>query len=290
VHVVFSTDCSPFQSWQSYLVFHSAHAVSQPGRITRIVSGCEPEEEAALASWHSDHRISPDHHIHFTPRFDQVDDTGKTYSFFNKPFGVLHWLENAVGLTAAGGISDEDVMVAIIDPDMVFLAPIANDFSSNAVVSKFVAARHQATGAAFPASCTHGNPFGQQYGLGNGWQKFDLLEITGDPNSPAMGMNAQDANAFYPVGPPYIATGRDMYAIVKDWAKVRSTNTHAHAHAHLILPLLAVRAPRERAVPAPAGRDVRVLHRRRAQPPPPPHAGQPHGVQHGRRRRGLGLC
>lgn len=35
IHILFSTDCSTYQDWQSLLVFHSAYAVGQKGEITR---------------------------------------------------------------------------------------------------------------------------------------------------------------------------------------------------------------------------------------------------------------
>jgi hypothetical protein len=173
------------------------------------------------------YRISDRHHVHFTPKFDEIDGTGKTYSFFNKPFGVLHWLENAIGVDmATGKLLDENVMVVINDPDQIFLKPIINNFpKEHVVVSNYVVQRHDRNGIAFPEQCTHGHPFGQQYGLGAGWKKFDLDAITLDPNSPAKAISEQDAGAFYPVGPPYMATGRDMYTIVKDWSKfVRPVN------------------------------------------------------------------
>jgi len=120
----FSTDCPPFQSWQSYVVFHSAMSVSQPGEITRILSGCTADEQNSLKQWHDEHRISTHHHVHFTPKFDQVDGSGKTYSFFNTPFGVLHFLEHVIGLAQDGTIADPDVMIVISDPDQIFLKPI----------------------------------------------------------------------------------------------------------------------------------------------------------------------
>ena len=43
-HTIFSTDCSEFQHWQSYLFFHAAMKVKQPGYVTRIASGCKEEE------------------------------------------------------------------------------------------------------------------------------------------------------------------------------------------------------------------------------------------------------
>ena len=53
-HIVFSTDCSGYQKWQSYLLFYSAYKVQQPGTITRIASGCTEEEEAIEREFHSD--------------------------------------------------------------------------------------------------------------------------------------------------------------------------------------------------------------------------------------------
>lgn len=53
-HLIFSTDCSRYQHWQAYLLFHSAFKVKQPGTVTRIVSGCSEEEGKAEKSWHND--------------------------------------------------------------------------------------------------------------------------------------------------------------------------------------------------------------------------------------------
>ena len=49
VHIVFSTDCSPFQDYQSEVVFHSALLVGQRSPITRIASGCDEKRAAELA-------------------------------------------------------------------------------------------------------------------------------------------------------------------------------------------------------------------------------------------------
>ena len=48
VRVVFSTDCTPYQDWQSEVVFNSADVVGHRGPVTRIASGCSAEKEAAL--------------------------------------------------------------------------------------------------------------------------------------------------------------------------------------------------------------------------------------------------
>eukprot|EP01083_Nonionella_stella_P125576 379818_1 len=43
-HMVFSTDCSAYQQWQSYLLFYYAMKNGQPGTVTRIASGCTEEQ------------------------------------------------------------------------------------------------------------------------------------------------------------------------------------------------------------------------------------------------------
>ena len=44
IHVIFSTDCNPFQDWQTLVVFNSAREVGQKGPVTRIASGCDEVE------------------------------------------------------------------------------------------------------------------------------------------------------------------------------------------------------------------------------------------------------
>lgn len=66
LHIVFSTDCSPYQDWQSLLVFHSAHQVGQTGLMTRIASGCDELKKVELKAlyqklWGSTYLV------HFTP-------------------------------------------------------------------------------------------------------------------------------------------------------------------------------------------------------------------------------
>ena len=94
VHVVFSTDCTFFQDWQSLLVFHSAIAVGQEGNITRIASGCSIEKQASLIDLYA--KLFPRYNVHFTPDFKTDKKTKKEYEFYNKPYGMDHWLNNAV--------------------------------------------------------------------------------------------------------------------------------------------------------------------------------------------------
>eukprot|EP00953_Heterococcus_sp_UTEX-ZZ885_P031522 16536-Heterococcus_DN1.PRE.3 len=49
VHVIFSTDCSEYQNWQSLLLFWSAARAGQTGPVTRLASGCTPEQTLPLS-------------------------------------------------------------------------------------------------------------------------------------------------------------------------------------------------------------------------------------------------
>jgi hypothetical protein len=80
LHVIFSTDCKPYQDWQSLVLFHSATVVGQDGPITRIASGCEPEKEKYLTQLYQ--KLYPQYYVHFTPNFKKDDKSGKSCKFY----------------------------------------------------------------------------------------------------------------------------------------------------------------------------------------------------------------
>jgi len=250
-HLIFSTDCSDYQDWQSYLLFHSALKIKQPGYVTRIASGCKDEDKAR--KWHKDHIqsvMNDRFRLHLTPHFSGVKnedgDTVGDYKFFNKPYGLKHWMEHGdtIGIIDSedGKVKNEDDIVILVDPDMILLRPITEDFSIDREV---VISKRKAENRKFKVK--HGQPFAQTYGFGAQWNRLNLTEIAGE-NSPAIGVTQQEGLVHYPVGPPYLATVRDMYAISKKWAefvpKVHKEYPHLLAEmfafciaaAHLELP------------------------------------------------------
>ena len=204
-HVVFSTDCSAYQHWQSIACFYSAQRVGQRGTLTRIASGCTPEEEQDVGALH---RLLPaQFQVHFTPDFKEDKKSGKRYDFYNKPFGILHWLKHrspAVG---------PEAVVALIDPDFLFLRPLSATVGLpfETVVSKPVAYTD------LPTKVVRGRPVGQQYGLGAHWLRFNRTYICG-AGSPCTRTTAAEAEAGFPVGPPYVAHRADLEAIAVTWA------------------------------------------------------------------------
>lgn len=77
IHVIFSTDCSPYQDWQTLVVFHSAKVVGQKGRITRIASGCDAEKQESLSKLYAHLYPNGVYTAHFTPDFKKDEKTNK---------------------------------------------------------------------------------------------------------------------------------------------------------------------------------------------------------------------
>ena len=239
LHIIFSTDCGTYQHWQSYLFFHRAYTIHQPGYITRIASGCTEQQLQYEQLWH-DTRIagvmSDRYRIHFTPHFSGVkdEDTGEVkgdYKFFNKPFGLKHFLEHdeLLGLSSSSESSSNnnnndiemmkhpDDVIILCDPDFALLRPITDDFS-NARETLVGQRRKKFYDSMSSHIVTHGHPYAQTYGLGTQWRKFNLDDIAGS-DSPAKEVSQQDGGMFYPAGPPYIGTASDMYKIANKWSE-----------------------------------------------------------------------
>lgn len=228
-HLVFSTDCSPYQHWQSYLVYYTAMKVHQTGTVTRIASGCDEDQAADMKHWFNTDVafMSKRFRLQLTPHFSQIkNEKGETvgdYKFFNKPFGTLYWLEHALDLQYNNDTADiskqfpdnvQNDIVILIDPDMGLMRPITGDFSDprETVISPrrkegFVTKR-----------VGPGKPFAQVYGFGTQWARLDLEKICG-VGTPAAAVNAADGFVHYPAGPPYIGTVADMHQIALHWSK-----------------------------------------------------------------------
>jgi len=252
-HLIFSTDCSPYQHWQSYLVYYTAMKVRQTGHVTRIASGCSEEEGKAMEEWfRTDVQfMSPKRfHLQLTPHFSSVkNEKGESigdYKFFNKPFGTRYWMENSPQLGYKGEENfdletrsksfDPDVLddiVILIDPDMALMRPITADFSSDRETVISPRRRENiVTRVVGP-----GKPAAQVYGFGAQWMKLDLAEVTGDPDTPAAKYTNEEGRLYFPVGPPYLATVADMYKISTTWSSF-VPKSHAQ-YPHLLAEMFA---------------------------------------------------
>mmetsp|Transcript_21776 Transcript_21776/g.36417 ORF Transcript_21776/g.36417 Transcript_21776/m.36417 type:complete len:492 (+) Transcript_21776:72-1547(+) len=211
VHIVFSTDCSEYQDWQTLLLFHSAKVVGQVGKITRIASGCTDEKKAHLNKLYSS-LYDSDYGAHYTPDFKRDAKTNKKYDFYNKPWGMKHWLE------FAHPPIPENTFIALLDPDMVLVRPITTHIEGD--MSVLVHPRLKKDGEVID-EISLGHPVAQTYGLGAPWtndnhKKFNRGKICGE-GSPCLQPNQRFGELHYSVGPPYIAHKADMLRIVRTW-------------------------------------------------------------------------
>ena len=157
--------CVYSQDWQSLLVFHSANQIGQKGAITRIASGCSPEQETYLKKLYR--FLWPQYGVHFTPDFKKDPKTGRKYDFYNKPYGLQHFLSHHDPPLR------DDVVIALIDPDQLFLRPITSHIKGD---KNNLISRPWKVSDIFEKVET-GRPAGQTYGLGAPWVRLRLYLI-----------------------------------------------------------------------------------------------------------------
>ena len=154
-HIVFSTGCSEFQDWQSIGVYSSAIAVGQRGYITRIASGCNPEQEKSIR--HAMSHLPKNCRIHFAPNTKVRDHYGSVYKYANKPLGMMHWLMNAnppILPTAT---------IVLADPDFFFLRPLWHDSFDD---PKKYFSSGKSVDTPMPPTIRKGVMVAQRYGIG----------------------------------------------------------------------------------------------------------------------------
>lgn len=105
VHTIFSTECTPYFTFQVMTVAYTHKRAGQPGNLTRIMS-CNDEQ------WEMFNQEELDIvQTHITPQFSHNPLNDDYYSPYNKPCGVMHWLEN---------VRPQEEWVLVIDSDIIF--------------------------------------------------------------------------------------------------------------------------------------------------------------------------
>ena len=94
------------------------------------------------------------------------------------------------------------------------LRPITKDFTSDRDVIIHKSRLDHIIGR----TVEHGKPFAQTYGFASQFLKLDLAQI-GGPDSPLLTTTHEEGRLYYPVGPPYVATVSDSYAIALKWSE-----------------------------------------------------------------------
>lgn len=194
-HTIFSTGCSIFQDWQSYVFFYHVFRSGQEGHITRIASGCKIEDKIKLEEMFQKEIKSMrpgTHHLHQTPDFSNIPKKEKKkFKYFNKPYGVRHWMEHALGYPENHKLHDDSIII-LMDPDQIMLRPFTNDFTNSSEKWRSIKKRK--------LKVEHGSPFAQQYGYGMQWLHQVKLEYVfqGDNfPTPISNLTSGDAQSYY---------------------------------------------------------------------------------------------
>lgn len=120
-------------------------------------------------------------------------------------------------------VEHDDTIFILLDPDQILVRPFTNDFTHSSEKWRL--------DKGYKLKVTNGSPFSQQYGYGIQWKrKVNPQQVFQGP-TPVANMTDQEAMDYYAgMGPPYVATGKDMYAIVKTWAEIvpRVHNDYPH--------------------------------------------------------------
>lgn len=216
IHILFSTSCSSSQDWQSYLLFHSMMHVQQTGNVTRLISGCTPEERAHQEEQMQEIQksMSPRFNAYFTEldfgkKFSMKQGDWHSFKYFNKPFSVLAYMQDVLGFSS-GSREHENDLIVLLDPDMIALQSFVNDFTEFVPESQEI------------KRVSHGHMFGQPFGYGKQWfeeAKNNITYLVGSEDSPVNRLSGDDL-FHYHAGPPYIGTGRDFYSLVKTWCDI----------------------------------------------------------------------
>jgi len=264
MHIIFSTDCSSYQDWQSILLFYSAIAVANyssdnrigqgPGPITRIASGCTEEQKLNLTTVYK--KLFSDDlqfKVHFTPDFSKVIFPKVRYPYYNKPRGLKHWLDNNNDLPS-------NLIISLIDPDMIFLRPMTSlvRSQSNNLYDKRLLLRdlgyekseifHMLESKTnnidnfLQEQVEKGKPVGQLYGLGAPWTreihaKFNKTIICG-ADSPCLKVSERSGQDHYAVGPPYMLHISDAKRIAKTWSDF-TPRVYLNGYPHLLAEMYA---------------------------------------------------
>jgi hypothetical protein len=112
-------------------------------------------------------------------------------------------------------------VIILIDPDMLMLRSFKNNFTSHpkTLWTKFFQERPDE----LFYNVKQGQVMASEYGFGDRWlyalldDGKNLTHVLGTTESPVYTIDRAEASNRYPGGPPYMATARDFYKIVRYW-------------------------------------------------------------------------
>ena len=125
---------------------------------------------------------------------------------------MQHWMQHALGFPDSREVHD-DTIIILLDPDQILTRAFTNDFTHSSEKWRLK--------KGYKLKVEHGSPFAAQYGYGLQWKRKVNMENVFQGHSPAADMTDKEAmDYYYGMGPPYVATGKDMYTLVTRWAEI----------------------------------------------------------------------
>ena len=120
--------------------------------------------------------------------------TKKKYDFYNKPYGLYHWLQHA-----HPPVSDGTVII-LLDPDMILLRPLTLQLAGYPT-NIFYDKRIDPSDPALPKKIGKGVPVATIYGLGAPWasdktEDFNKEAVCGK-GSPCTTVSVREAELHY---------------------------------------------------------------------------------------------
>lgn len=208
IHLVFSTGCTQRNSDILALNLQkSAINVGHQASITRLIAGCTDQQKLEHLERISLH---PNYNLHFTPDFSKQKQENKTDSYtpYNKPFSVRHWLQNTK-------TPIREKIIALVDADFIFLKPLVVN-SEDPV--RYVGSRVNVTNRVergVGVAQNWRNYMGPGYW---GGQRKKLAKLCEDKK--CWDVTADEATEHYSAtGPPYIMHIDDMRAFADDYCQ-----------------------------------------------------------------------
>jgi hypothetical protein len=244
-HIIFTTDCKdPNQDWQAYTFFYHVMKSGQHGDVTRIATGCSKPRSDDLLAVHKE-QIEPmgrltdgggESRFHFYvapahPEQTKVGDLRKFFKYFNRPRGILEWMEKVMGYSPSMIDNNapnqnmvpqnDNVIILLMEVDMVILRPFEDDLKNKQELYKKAVAGPNVDPQ---TKVTHGHPIAQYNVFPSFW--WEGLVLTTVPNVPAMAekglhnlqsMPRTDVDNYFLAGSPIFITARDLYPIAHYW-------------------------------------------------------------------------
>jgi len=184
IHTVFSTNCRPYQDWQSHSLAYNHRKMKIAGRLVRLMACDDPNYDLPKNSYER-------YRVVRTPDFARQNTTD-LYWPINRPMGLAYWLR---GLSDDVDIPAGDDVVIIVDPDQLFL-----------------------TDKLDMGNITSGFGTAAKFGLGNAW--LTELGLEKFCNGMCDNIQTESARTDYSYGAPYALTASDALRFADLWVVI----------------------------------------------------------------------